>query len=76
MKTGKLIFEKKIIASAIIYFFINVILLFRYGIQLGGEAEKYIDNANRILNQEELRNGFFGFFYVVYSLMVAFFVKF
>ena len=76
MQTGKLIFEKKIIASAIIYFFISGILLFRYGIQLGGEAEKYIDNANRILNQEELRNGFFGFFYVVYSLLVAFFVKF
>jgi len=76
MKTGKLFFEKKIVVSAVIYFIISCLLLYTYGIQLGGEAEKYIDNANRILNHEELRNGFFGFFYVAYSLLVACFVKF
>ncbi len=76
MKTGKLFFEKKIVVSAVIYFIISCLLLLKYDIQLEGEAEKYIDNANRILNHEELRNGFFGFFYVVYSLLVAFFVKF
>ena len=75
MKTGKLFFEKNIITVAVIYFLISGILLYKYGIQLGGEAEKYIDNANRILNGDPLRNGIFGLFYVVYSLLVAFFVK-
>lgn len=76
MKTGKLFFDKKIIITAIIYFLLSGIILYTYGIQLGGEAEKYIDNAHRILNRQELRNGVFGFFYLAYSLLVAFFVKF
>lgn len=76
MDTGKLFLEKKVTAAAVIYFLISAILLYTYGVQLGGEAEKYIDNANRILRHEELRNGIFGFFYVVYSLLVAFFIKF
>ena len=76
MKIGNLFFEKKIIAAAVVYFLISGILLYNYGIQLGGEAEKYIDNANRILDGRELRNGFFGYFYVVYSLLVALVLKF
>ena len=76
MKIGKLFFEKKIIVAAVIYFLISGFILSRYGIQLGGEAEKYIDNANRILHHSALRNGFFGIFYVVYSLLVLIFVKF
>ncbi len=76
MKTGKLPVEKNIIIAAVIYFLASAVLLYKFGIQLGGEAEKYIDNAHRILNGDELRNGFFGFFYVLYSLLVAFFVKF
>lgn len=76
METDKLFFEKKIIITAIIYFLLSGIILYTYGIQLGGEAEKYIDNAHRILNKQELRNGVFGFFYLAYSLLVAFFVKF
>ena len=75
MSTGKLLFEKKIIASGILYFLISGILLYKYGIQLGGEAEKYIDNANRILNNQGLRNGVFGIFYFSYSVIVAFFIK-
>ena len=76
MNTGKLFFEKKIIVTAVIYFLISGILLYIYSIQLGGEAEKYIDNANRIINGMGLRNGVFGFFYFVYSLLVAVAVKF
>lgn len=76
MKFGNLFFEKKIIAAAVVYFFVSGVLLYIYGIQLGGEAEKYIDNANRIINGRELRNGFFGYFYVVYSLLVAAVLKF
>lgn len=75
METGILFYKKNIILAAFIYFFISGLLLYHYGIQLGGEAEKYIDNANRILRQDELRNGFFGIFYVAYSLMVALCIK-
>ena len=76
MEKGKQPVEKKIIIVAVIYFLASAVILNKFGIQLGGEAEKYIDNAHRILNGDELRNGFFGFFYVLYSLLVAFFVKF
>ena len=75
MDFGKLFLEKKIIIAAAVYFFISGILLYKYGIQLSGEAEKYIDNANRILHQQELRNGFFGIFYFAYSLIVSFFIR-
>lgn len=76
METGKQPVGKNIAIVAVIYFLASAVLLYKFGIQTGGEAEKYIDNAHRILNGNELRNGFFGFFYVLYSLLVAFFVKF
>jgi len=75
MKTGNLLFEKKILLSAGIYFLISAALLLKFGIQLGGEAEKYIENANLIIKGEELFNGVFGYFYIVYSLLVALFIK-
>jgi hypothetical protein len=75
MTTGKSFLEKNIVVAAIIYFLCSGFLLYKYGIQLGGEAEKYIDNANRIIQHEELRNGFFGIFYFSYSLLVSFFVR-
>ena len=75
MNTAKLFFDKKIITAAAIYFFISTILLFKYDIQLSGEAEKFIENANRILNGQELFNGVFGYFYIVYTLLVALFLK-
>ena len=75
MRTGTLFSEKKFIAAALIYFLISAILLFKFGIQLGGEAEKYIENANRIINGQELFNGIFGYFYIAYSVFVALFIK-
>jgi hypothetical protein len=74
--TGKFFSEKNIIVAAVIYFLVSGIILYQHGIQLGGEAEKYIDNANRILHRQELRNGFFGIFYFSYSLIVSFFINF
>ena len=76
MPTSKFFLEKKFIVAFVVYFLLGGILLFHYGIQTGGEAEKYIDNANRILHGQELRNGFFGSFYVCYSLIVAFIIRF
>ena len=75
MKTGILFFDKKIIIAAVIYFSISAVLLFKFGMQLGGEADKFIENANRIINGQELFNGVFGYFYIVYSLLVALFIK-
>lgn len=75
MKTGTLFFNKKIAAVALVYFSISGILLYKYGIQLGGEAEKFIENASRIINGQQLFNGIFGYFYIIYSLLVALFIK-
>lgn len=75
MKTGTLFIDKKFIAAAVVYFSISAVLLFKFGIQLSGEAEKFIENANRIINRQELFNGVFGYFYIAYSVLVALFIK-
>lgn len=75
MKTGTSFFNKKIAAVALVYFSISGVLLYKYGIQLGGEAEKFIENASRIINGQQLFNGIFGYFYIIYSLLVALFIK-
>lgn len=75
MITGKFFFEKKIIVAAIIYFSISAVLLFQFGIKTDGEAEKFIENAHRILQGQELFNGVFGYLYFIYSLLVALFIK-
>jgi hypothetical protein len=76
MKLNSVFFDKKFLAVSVIYFLASAVFLFQYGIQLSGEAEKYIDNAHRIMNFEELRNGIFGVFYYSYSIIVTFFIKF
>jgi len=76
MTSPKYFIEKRILFSLILYFLLSGLLLFHFGLQTGEEAEKYVDNAHRILQWNELRNGFFGIFYLAYSLLVAFFVKF
>lgn len=75
MKPGTLSFDKKIVTAAVVYFSISAILLFKFDIQLGGEADKFIENANRIIKGQELFNGVFGYFYIVYSLLIAMFIK-
>ena len=75
MKTSTLFFDKKIIITAVVYFSISIVLLFNYGIQLGGEAEKVIANANLIINGQALFNGAFGYLYIAYYLLVALFIK-
>lgn len=74
MKTGTLFFDKKIAIVALLYLLINAVLLFKYGIELGGEAEKFIENGNRIINGQEFFNGAFGYFYIAYCLLVALFI--
>lgn len=74
MNSWRSFFDIRTGTVSVIYFLAGFFILYHYGIQLGGEAEKYIDNAHRILNGHELRNGVFGIFYFVYSLLVAVFI--
>ncbi len=71
-----LLHQKKIVVTSIIYLLISAFILYRYGINTTGEAAKYIEDAHRILNGENLRNGFFSNFYIAYSFLVAFFIHF
>lgn len=75
MKTGNMFLDRKIAIVALAYLSISAVLLFKFGIQLGGEAEKFTGNANRIINGQDLFNGIFGYFYIVYTLLVALFIK-
>jgi len=75
MITSKFLIDKKIIVAAVIYFIISAILLFKYGIRTDGEAEKIIENANRLITGQEFFNGLFGYLYIAYTLLVALFIK-
>jgi hypothetical protein len=75
MSIGKMVFDRRLTAVAFCYFLACSVLLCVFGIQLGGEADKFIENAERIINGQEFFNGVFGYFYVVYSLLVALFIK-
>jgi hypothetical protein len=43
---------------------------------MNGEAIKYMEDARHILNGQKLRIEFFSIFYVVYSIIIAFFIHF
>src|SRR4051812_40563501 len=71
-----LLLEKKVRLIGIIYFLFSVCILYRYGINTNGEAVKYIEDAQKILDGDKLRLEFFSIFYVVYSLIISFFIYF
>jgi hypothetical protein len=71
-----LLLEKKIGITGIAYLLIGVYILYRYGINMNGEASKYIEDAQNILKGQKLRIEFFSIFYVVYSLIISFFIHF
>lgn len=75
MVNSKMFVDKKIIAAAVVYFLISYFLLFTFGIRTDGEAEKIIENANRLINGREYFNGIFGYFYLVYTVLVALCIK-
>lgn len=72
----KLLHDKKIAFAAVIYFLVCGIAIYKFGINTNGEAAKYIDDAQRILNGESLRAGFLSIFYIAYSLLISFFLYF
>lgn len=71
-----LLANKKIAVAAFLYVMACLVLLYKYGININGEAAKYIDDAHRILKGEPLRVGFLSFFYLTYSLLVSVFIYF
>ena len=75
MTTGTPLFNKKIIAAAVIYFLVSAFFLFNYGFHTDGEAEKIIENANRLIAGREFFNGVFGYFYIAYTLLLALCIK-
>jgi len=75
MRIATIFSDKKKSTVAIAYFLIHAFLLFRFGVQQGGEAEKFIDNANRIINGQSFFNAVFGYFYIVYILLLASAIK-
>ena len=68
----QLMYEKKIAIAAVIYFGVSLFIMYNHGINTNGEASKYIEDAHRIVNGENLRIGFFSNFYFIYSLLVSF----
>jgi len=71
-----LLMEKRIRLIGIIYFFFSACIFYKYGINTGGEAIKYIEDAQKIINGEKLRLEFFSIFYIVYSFIISFFIYF
>jgi hypothetical protein len=65
----------KVLVLFLVYLLVNFFLLYRFGVQVNGEAVKYIDDANRILNGQPLRNGIFSISYIGYSFLVLVFIK-
>jgi len=76
MVNGKMFVDKKIIAAAVVYFLTSFFLLYKFGIRTDGEAEKIIENANRLVSGREFLNGIFGYFYFAYTVLVALCIKF
>ena len=71
-----LLLEKKILIAFVLYLLISIGILTRVGINVNGEAVKYIEDAQHILNGQGLRVEFFSIFYIAYSLLIAFFIHF
>ena len=67
--------NKPILIISLFYFFISFSFLLKFGINTDGEASKFIDAANSILNGKPLAHHIFSYFYYSYSLIVAFFLK-
>lgn len=76
MAKTKLSFNRKIKIAFLIYVTICTIILLRFGINVNGEADKYIEEANRMLKHQGLRNGVFSMPYLIYPSILSFFIHF
>lgn len=70
-------FQKKQFAIvSIAYFILAFALLLYYGVNDGGEAFKYLLDGKSITQNRGLNYGEFSYFFVTYSLFLAFFIKY
>lgn len=76
MIKAKFFLNKEVGVSLIIYTSISLLLLFYFGINTGGEAVKYINEANGLLQGKPLSNGLFNIPYYCYVIVIAFCIKF
>ncbi len=75
MIKGKFFLNKEIFVSLIIYGIISLLLLFYFGINTGGEAAKYINEANGLLQGKPFSNGLFNIPYFFYVIVIALCIK-
>ena len=75
MIKGKFFLYKEISVSLIIYGIVSLLLLFYFGINTGGEAVKYINEANGLIEGKPFSNGLFNIPYIIYVIIIAFCIK-
>lgn len=68
--------QKRILITSLVWLAAVFFFLYRYGVNTSGEAEKFINDANSIISSGPLSNGVFSLFYLSYSCLLAFFIKF
>lgn len=67
--------DLKLIFISVFYFCVMFFFLFKFGINIGGEAFKYLLDAKSLLNGQGLNYGEFSYFYISYSFLIAVFLK-
>ena len=68
--------KKQIAVVAFAYFITAFAILFYYGVNSDGEAFKYLLDAKSIADGRSLNYGEFSYFFICYSLLLSFFVKY
>ncbi len=69
-------YDKVFLVISVLYFIVMFFCLYKFGVNIDGEATKYITEANGIINGEPFHNGVFGYFYCTYSIIVSIFIKY
>ncbi|MFC4262101.1 hypothetical protein ACFOWM_04395 [Ferruginibacter yonginensis] len=67
--------NKQFTIVSIVYYVIAFTILFYYGINDDGEAFKYLLDGKSIAENKGLNYGEFSYFFITYSILLAFFIK-
>ncbi len=67
--------DRKSRIVSVLFLAVMLLLLFFFGVNLQGEASKFLNEANAINSGTPFPNGSFSFFYFFYSLLTAVFLK-
>ncbi len=68
--------KKQFIGISLMYFLGAFSMLIYFGVNSGGEAFKYLLDAKSIAEGRNLNYGEFSYFFIGYSLLLSFFIKF